>query len=93
MTLMWGGLGVVFDRFLFRPLKKMLSHITGAAWDLCLRSPLRVYGDQSFLHGDLYYPLGKPPQGETSHEPHQPVDRQELSGQLDGKKVLQLEIY
>lgn len=34
MTLMWGGLGVVFDRLLFRPLKKMLSHITGAAWDL-----------------------------------------------------------
>ena len=34
MTLMWGGLGVIFDRFLFRPLKKILSHITGVAWDL-----------------------------------------------------------
>lgn len=34
MTLMWGALGVVFDRFLFRPLKKVLSYITGTVWDL-----------------------------------------------------------
>ena len=43
MTLMWGGLGVIFDRFLFRPLKKILSHITGVAWDLACEV-LSVFG-------------------------------------------------
>lgn len=33
MTLMWGGLGVVFDRFLFIPLKKALSYVTGVIWN------------------------------------------------------------
>lgn len=34
MTLMWGALGVVFDRFLFRPLERVLTYITGTAWGL-----------------------------------------------------------
>lgn len=34
MTLMWGVLGVGFDRFLFLPLKRILTHVTGTVWDL-----------------------------------------------------------
>lgn len=33
MTLMWGVLGFAFDRFLFIPLKKTLSYVTGVIWN------------------------------------------------------------
>lgn len=33
MTLMWGALGFAFDRFLFIPLKKALSYVTGVIWN------------------------------------------------------------
>ena len=33
MTLVWGVLGLGFDLFLYKPLKKALSYITGFVWD------------------------------------------------------------
>ena len=34
MTLAWGTLGFVFDRFLYQPLKKILSQMTEIFWDI-----------------------------------------------------------
>lgn len=34
MTLVWGTLGFVFDHFLYQPLKKILSEMTGIFWDI-----------------------------------------------------------
>ena len=37
MTLIWGFLGFGFDRFLYKPLKKALSYMTGGLWDtICI---------------------------------------------------------
>lgn len=33
MTLIWGILGFGFDSFLYKPLKKLLAHMTGLLWD------------------------------------------------------------
>lgn len=34
MTLLWGALGFVFDRFLFAALKRMLSFVKGVIWEV-----------------------------------------------------------
>lgn len=34
MAVIWGVLGFGFDLILFRPLKRVLAHMTGSAWDI-----------------------------------------------------------
>lgn len=34
MTIMWGALGFFFDQALYQPLKGILSHMTGIAWEI-----------------------------------------------------------
>jgi uncharacterized membrane protein len=33
MALVWGTLGAIFDKFLYKPLKEALSYVEGSVWD------------------------------------------------------------
>ena len=33
MALIWGALGTIFDKFLYKPLKEALSYVNGSVWD------------------------------------------------------------
>ena len=33
MALVWGALGAIFDKFLYKPLKEALSYVEGSVWD------------------------------------------------------------
>lgn len=56
MTIMWGALGFFFDQVLYQPLKGILSHMTGTAWEIsCIilcrskPAPMKSQSVQSLL--------------------------------------------